>query len=49
MKTIETHDLGKVYENGVLALRDLSLSVKRARSSGFSARTVPASRPRSGC
>jgi ABC-2 type transport system ATP-binding protein len=35
MKAIETRDLGKVYENGVLALRDLSLSVERGEIYGF--------------
>ena len=35
MKAIETRDLGKVYENGVLALRELSLSVEEGEIFGF--------------
>jgi ABC-2 type transport system ATP-binding protein len=35
MKAIETHELGKVYENGVLALQDLSLSVEKGEIFGF--------------
>jgi ABC-2 type transport system ATP-binding protein len=35
MKAIETHELGKVYENGVLALQDLSLFVEKGEIFGF--------------
>lgn len=35
MKAIETHGLGKVYENGVLGLQDLSLSVEKGEIFGF--------------
>jgi ABC-2 type transport system ATP-binding protein len=35
MKAIETRDLGKVYEDGVLALRELSLSVEQGEIYGF--------------
>jgi len=35
MKAIETHELGKVYDNGVLALRELSLTVEQGEIFGF--------------
>ena len=35
MKAIETHELGKVHENGVLALRELSLSVEKGEIFGL--------------